>query len=279
MMKRVLATLAVVAVMGIVAPSAIAATYAVTFDFETSWGGDYAPGWENSDYRHGEAPVGKMMQQITGGYNSANAMQLIADSVPQDWMWWAIVNPIDVNETAMQKEYNPYLKAMWYDEGTEGVAGQIYAVPNWVNLYLDGDAGPDTEDWTDVQFGGRFNHSDNYYYVAVGEGHPGWQDSGTARTGDWHELKMQLLSTDGKIHFSVDGTEVGSSYRSDYADLLGVSLATMFQDPLSGWDEGKPYTIWDNVEFGSDYVPEPATLLIWSLLGALGGVACWWRRK
>ena len=30
-----------------------ASAYEVIYDFNTPWAGDYAPGWENSDYRHG----------------------------------------------------------------------------------------------------------------------------------------------------------------------------------------------------------------------------------
>ena len=81
---------------------------------------------------------------------------------------------------------------------------------------------------------------------------------------------MQLDSVDGKIHFYVDGVEKGTSYRDDYVDLGSeMGLYTMFNDPLSDWDP-KPYTIWDDVEFGSDYggemlVPEPAAVLLLGL--------------
>jgi len=229
-----------------------AGSYSVTDDFETAWAGDYAPGWENAAYRHGEAPVGKMMEQVAGGF-TGSGMKLIADSTPEDWMWWAGVEPTpaSVNPGAMAKEYNPYMSAMYYDEGgTVGVddsAGQIYNVPSWSNLYIGG-----TEDWTDIQFGARDNVEDNYYYVSCGEGMTGWGDTTVARTVGWHELKMQLLDSDGKVHFILDGTDVGTSHRDDYVDLgQTMGLYTRFAAPLSGWDP-KPSTIWDDFSYGSD---------------------------
>ena len=56
-------------VVAVFAVAQAEAGYHVTFDFETGWAGDYAPGWENSAYRHGEAPVGKMMQQVSTSHS------------------------------------------------------------------------------------------------------------------------------------------------------------------------------------------------------------------
>jgi len=269
-MRYAAAVIAVGLVLAVVGTAG--ATYHVTFDFETSWGTDYAPGWENMAYRHGPAPVGKMMEQVAGGY-TGNAMKLIVDSTPLPSMYWAGVNPISVSADAMKKQYDPWISVMYYDEGSSPTendpAGQLIAVPSWVNGYT----GPGLdEDWTDIQFGARFTAEDNYYFVACGESNPGWVDTGVARPTDtpaWHQLKMQLSSADGKIHFYVDGTEVGTSWRDDYVDLgTEIGLDTMFMNPLSGWGVDKPYTIWDDFEFGSS-IPEPMTMA-----GLVLGIGC-----
>ncbi|MBN1125321.1 MAG: hypothetical protein JXA82_09960 [Sedimentisphaerales bacterium] len=275
-MKQCLLGLAVL-LSGVCGMTQAASTYQVVFDFETSWSGDYAPGWENTDYRHGDPPIGKMMEQVSGGYMGGNGMKLIADSTPESWMWWAGVSPTGVNAQAMEKQYNPWFSAMFYDEGdySNGAdpTGQIFAVPSWVNPYIDG-----SEDWTDVQLGARDNVEDQYYYVATGEGHPGWQTTGITRDVGWHELKMQLSSIDGAIYFYIDGVMVGNSYRNDYIDLGSeLGLYTRFAAPLSAWGDDKPYSIWDNVAFGSDYVvPAPAAFVLASV-GA--GMVGWLRKR
>ncbi|MCA9416839.1 MAG: hypothetical protein KC917_11230, partial [Candidatus Omnitrophica bacterium] len=116
-MKRLLCL--VVLMLGLVfSNSAFAVPYHVSFDFNTSWATDYAPGWENTAYRHGPAPVGQMMQAVSGGgRNGTDGMRLIADSVPESWMWWVGVNPIDVDAACMQKQYNPWMSAWYYDPG------------------------------------------------------------------------------------------------------------------------------------------------------------------
>lgn len=241
------------------------ADYHVTYDFETAWSGDYAAGWENTAYRHGAPPVGKMMQQTTISHSGSYGMQLIAESAPVGTMFWAAVNPSTVDASAMQKQFDPYVSAWYYDERATSVAGQLFAVPSWVNMYTAG------EDWTDIQFGGRYTATNDYYYVAAGESSPGWQDTYVGRTSGWHNLKMQLSSTDGRVHFYLDDVAVGASYRNDYIDLGSeIGLYTMFLAPLSGWGDAKPSTIWDDFEFGST-APVPGALLLGMLgFGAAG---------
>ncbi|HYW80067.1 MAG TPA: hypothetical protein VE890_10850 [Thermoguttaceae bacterium] len=286
-MNRLLAAVAVLGlVLTVVSPLNAAVT---TFDFDDAWGADYAPGWENSAYRHGDPPIGKMMQHTTIAHSGGGGMKLVADSTPESWMWWAYTNVKNVNPEAMKKQYDPYISVWYYDQGDSGgrdAAGQMFAVPSWVNPYIAGD-----EDWTDVQFGARDNvgAEDLYYYVAVGENHPGWVPTTVARPlsddPQWVNLKMQLDSTDGYIHFYIDDVEVGQSYRSDYLDLgTEVGLGTRFAAPLANWGEDKPYSIWDEYTIGSTYqgkmlIPEPASVIVWSTLGLLGITIGWWRRR
>ena len=77
---------------------------------------------------------------------------------------------------------------------------------------------------------------------------------------------FQLSDADGRIHYFLDGVEVGASYRNDYTNLgTAVGLYTMFQPPLSDWGSDKPYTIWDDFEVGYTPIPEPASILLLSL--------------
>jgi hypothetical protein len=292
-MRISIALLFVVVLMWGVASSVGA--YSVSYDFNTAWAGDYAPGWENTAYRHGAAPVGRMMEYVAGGRDGTTGMRLIASSTPESWMWWAAVNPTSLNQVALEKQYDPWVSVWYYDRGWENgslhQAGQLFSVPSWTNLYIPSDPpGGPNEDWTDVQFGARVSveytspPNDNYYYVCAGEDCPGWVDTGVDRlAGDnWVNLKMQLSSVDGKIHFYVRRdeaapfVEVGVSNRDDYVDLGAESgLYTMFTDPLSSWTQNKPSTIWDDFEVGSTYnpeVPEPMSIMLGILgLGSIAG--------
>jgi hypothetical protein len=265
-MKRTILPLLIVALfLAVVSP---ASAYLYQDNFETSWSGDYAAGWDNEGYRHGDAPVA-IMQQTDISYGGSYGVKIIADSVPGNLgfdPWWAIVFNTNVNISAMTKQYDPYIKVMYYDNLATSVGGQLYTVPTGVV--------PD--DWTDVQFGSRFNQTDNYYYVTAPTG--GWQDTGVVRSDGWHELKMQLSSLDGYIHFYIDGIEVGVSTRNDYTDLGTGMLSVMFNPPLSDWGTDKPFIIYDNFEVGSTS-PVPLPGAVWLLGSGLVGLGLWGRRK
>jgi hypothetical protein len=233
----------------LLANSGQADNYYVKHDFETAWSGDYASGWECEGYRHGDEPVAKMAQVSLTGRTGSGAKQYV-DSVPESWMWWAAVH-VEQNPLAMKTKYNPYYSVHMYDEGYssgDDSTGQIYTVPSHVV----------EDDWTDVQFGGRSVAETHYYYTWADRPHPEWQQSTATRpdldNGDspqWVHFELQLSATDNKIHYYLDGSEVGVSDRNDYKNLGTLILANMFDDPLSDWDP-KPYVIWDDVEFGSD---------------------------
>lgn len=267
-MKRLINLSCFVALLFSIVVPLKAVSYRTLFedDFETAWAGDYAPGWVNAAYRHGTPPIGKMMQQTTTSHSGSHGLKLTADSVPQDWMWWAAVEVDNLPHKALAKKHDPYVSVWYYDELGDLSAGQLYAVPDWVNPYL-----PGGEDWTDVQYGGRFGaNNDNYYHVAVGESHPGWQDTGVSRTNTWHNLKFQLSSADGHIHFYHNDVSVGKSYRNDYTNLgTAIGLYTMFQPKLSDFGNDKPYTIWDDFKVAST-VPETGTTFILLGTGFLG---------
>lgn len=56
---RVAGTVVVVSLLAWSAMPVQAATYEVTYDFNTAWAGDYTPGWENTAYRHGPSRWGR----------------------------------------------------------------------------------------------------------------------------------------------------------------------------------------------------------------------------
>lgn len=245
-MKRLSVCLAVAAM--VVSLCGSAGAYLYQDGFETPWTGNYATGWDNEGYRWGDAPVA-IMQQTATAKTGNYGVKVIADSTPTGTEWWAIVYNANVSHFALAKRFDPYIKVQYYDELGSLKAGQLYDVPDAVT----------SPDWTDVQFGGRFAAPGNYYYHAASyTSNPPWGDTGVARTADWHELMFQLSSTDGKIHFFLDGLEKGTSVRSDLENLGCGMLAVMFPATEIG---NKPYVIFDDFEVGST-APLPGTVLL-----------------
>ncbi len=261
-MKKLLFCLSLAVVIASMAHPAGA--YQFRDDFSTAWTGNYAPGWESEGYRWGTAPIATMEQTTAG---ARTGVKVTVDSVASSGQFWGIVSNTLINTGAMEKQFNPYMKVSYYDDGGAGRGGQLYTVPT--TSYQ-----PQADDWTDTQLGSRLNRTDNYYYVAAQPANnPGWQNTGVTRTLGWHELMIRLSSIDGLLRFYIDGTQVGVSGRNDYTNLGTVMLGTMFTSPLSDWGANKPYAIFGSVEAGSSS-PVPIPAAIWllgaGLLGLLG---------
>ena len=252
-----------------------AGTYGVTHDFETSWSTDWAPGWEYAKYRHGDAPIAKMRQVDLSPYDrTGNGAEIYMAEA--DWHWWGNVKISNIPNGALDAQYDPWVSVDMYDPGyTDGkdVIGQLYTVPSWV---VD-------DDYTDVQFGGRpeADPEGSYYYTWADRPHPGWQkvasvtrpDADYDKKGVWRNFKIQLLSSDNKMHYYLDGVEVGVSTRDDYLDLGSLQFHVRFRgSTLSDWPVNKPPSVViDNFQYGSA-VPEPLTMLaVGSAVVGLGG--------
>lgn len=229
--------------------------------FETPWTGDYYAPWTIEGYRWGSEPVA-IMQQTIIAHSGSYGLKLEMKSVASNGQFWGAINA-NVPASAMLKQYDPYMSVWYYDQGfpsaSNSQTGQLYACPSPVT-------GPN--DWTDVQFGGRRNVYDNYYFITA-PAPSGWHYTGVARSEGWHNLKFQLSSTDGYIRFYLDGSLVGKSDRNDYTDLGLATLSTMFLPPLSNYGDNKPYAIFDDYQVGSN-VPLPAT--VWLLGSGLVGL-------
>jgi hypothetical protein len=248
-----------------------ASAYVYQDDFETGWTTDIKPGWVNTPYRYGTTlgtPVASM-EQVTTGYSSAHGVKIIAQSGTSG-QFWAAAEVQNIPQAVLDKQWNPYVSVMYYDDMAAHKGGQLYSVPvTTIN--------PD-DDWTDVQFGGRRNVADNYYYItAHADGSAVWQNTTVARSTGWKNLKFQLSATDGFIRFYLDGTLVGSSTRNDYTNLgEAIGLYSMF-DPNFLTYSDHAAQIFDDFRVGSDNpVPLPGTVL---LLGSgLAGLAFYRKR-
>ena len=269
MRKLVLMSVVMLAVAG---AASGAGTYKVTHDFETSWSTDWAPGWESEEYRHGAEPIAKMRQVDLSPYGrTGNGAEVYMAEA--DWHWWGNVEISSIPNGALDVQYDPWVSVDMYDPGyTNGkdAIGQLYTLPSGVV----------SDDWTDVQFGGRpwGDPEGSYYYTWADAPHPDWQkvtsvirpNADAGEEGVWRNFKIQLLSSDNKMHYYLDGVEVGVSTRDDYLDLGGLQFSVMFDNPLSDWVEA-PSVIIDNYEYGSA-VPEPLTMLaVGSAVVGLGG--------
>ena len=106
-MKKLLLIMVLAGVVLTIGPSApVQAGYVFHDGFETTWSGDYAPGWQNAPYALEEDNGNSVakMQQISGTVHSGSyATKVIADSVPASWFYWASVESTQIPLANMAK--------------------------------------------------------------------------------------------------------------------------------------------------------------------------------
>ncbi len=150
-----------------------------------------------------------------------------------------------------------YIPADWADSGRRmaGFWGTAFDSGNQVSAY------PIMEFTTDGS-GARFRGWDG----------AGWTDMGLPigfAYDAWYTLNIGLSG--GNFAYNVGNLDLlvgaGTSENIGNVILQGYNTA-----------DGVTYDIhWDNLQASA--VPEPASLLVWSMLGLALGGATWWRRK
>ena len=265
-MKKLAMFMAVAGLILTVNATAGAGDYLVTDDFETAWEGDYASGWANIAYAHGDASIPRMTQYATIVANGQTISPLSGSyfmglQVPTDVGdadWFGGVVPEFVSDAALDRQYSPWVSVSFYDYGVELPAPQLVAVPDT----------SDPDDWTDIQFAQRWKQPVNYWYAESMNSPSQWVETSVARSVGWHELKF-AQDTAGYITYSIDGAPVGTTTEA-YLDLAYPYLGIQFD-----YDAGLGTEVYfDNFKAGST-IPEPATMC----LLALGGIGALLRRK
>ena len=264
---RYLGILAGIGLLLAVAGTAGAAGYYVTDGFETSWAGQYAPGWENVTYRHGDASSPRMTQYsvagATGNISAASGsyfMGLKVTAAPSTATnWWGAVVPTFVAGDALARQYSPWVSVSFYDDGVALPSPQLAVVP---------DSG-DPDDWTDIQFGQRWGKADHYWFAECMNS-PEWIETSVDRTVGWHQLKL-TQNTAGYVTYYIDGTALGTT-TNVYLDLGSPDLMTQFNDGYFGESE----VYFDNFQVGST-VPEPVTMA--GLAMGIGGLVTYMRKR
>ena len=263
MNMRYLGIVAAVAVCLAVAGTAGATGYTVGDGFETAWTGDYASGWVNVVYRHGTASSPSMTQYSTvtanghtitpasGSYFMGLKVTAAGDPVAST-NWWGAVVPTFVAGDALARQYSPWVSVSFYDYGVALPSPQLAVVP---------DSG-DPADWTDIQFGQRWNRTDHYWFAECMNSPSAWIETSVARSVGWHELKL-AQNTAGYVTYYIDGTALGTTTNA-YLDLGSPDLMTQFADGEFGASE----VYFDNFQAGST-VPEPVTMA-----GLMLGIGC-----
>lgn len=246
------------------------ATYYVTDDFETSWTGQYAPGWENVTYAHGDASSPQMTRYSTVTANShtitaASGLYFMglkvtaAGSPVDDTNWWGGVVPSFGDSGAMLRQYSPWVSVSFYDYGVGLPAPQLSAVPDSGN----------PADWTDIQFGQRWTRMDHYWFAECMNTSSQWLETTVNRSVGWHELKL-AQDTAGYVTYYIDGLALGITTEA-YLDLGYPWLQVQFADGAFGSE-----VYFDNFQAGST-IPEPVTMA--GLVLGVGSLVGYVRRR
>ncbi len=241
--------------------------YLVIDGFETNWSGTHADNYTNMSYKYtpSQSPATKMTQTTDYVHSGSYATKLQITSTgqyPGASFWGAVLRSF--NHNAMKKEYNPWVSVWYYDKPASGSAfpaGYLSVIPNTPVPFADERA--------DIQLGTLWNRSD-YYYHTTGNTpptRPYGGSTGVARSEGWHQFKVALTEAGGADYF-VDGTKVASSHRSDYLGVGYIGLGSFCPD-----NDGTSSTVYyDDLSFGSDYIPEPMSMILLGL-GILGLVS------
>jgi hypothetical protein len=153
----------------------------------------------------------------------------------------------------MLRQYSPWVSVSFYDDGLALPSPQLAAVPETGN----------SADWTDIQFGQRWNRADHYWFAECMNSPAAWTELTTvSRSVGWHELKLTQDAA-GYITYYIDGTAIGTTTHA-YLDLSGQWLQSQFNDGYFGQSE----VYFDNFQAGSS-APEPVTVA-----GLALGIGC-----
>ncbi len=235
--------------------------YLVTDGFETGWTGDYADNYENLTYKYAPSlSASTKMTQTTDYVHSGSYATKLEVTTPGGHAngsnWWGGVSR-SFDHHAMKVEYNPWVSIWYYDKpeaGSAFPAGYLGVIPNT--------SVPFGSERADIQLGAAYGKTEKYWHVS-GNGPidpPTWVQTDIDRTEGWHEFKINMLNTGGASYF-IDGTAVGDSPRTDYIDLEYILLGTLHTIGDSTYST----VYYDDVSFGSDYIPEPTTMILLGL--------------
>ena len=93
---------------------------------------------------------------------------------------------------------------------------------------------------------------------------------------EWTHYEIPLLATSGWVWSETTTVPTEAEMRQRLKTFAGVTVRGDYLVTVSDWDT----TGLDNVAIVAvDAIPEPTTLIIWSLLGTLAIAVGWWRRR